>query len=178
MLDQKTALGQKVSLGAPGPPVPQPWSCSSGKRSPELLFRMTRISWCPEDLRNKHPSAAPLALVSDAPWRSLREGPPLRWHQRLSGHELGKLRELVMDREAWRAAIHGVTKSRTRLSDWTELKMPLRASRWIWNPTATQLEPTEPPANWPHFRVWLGTPRALSSQERQHLRPRGCRLRS
>ena len=34
---------------------------------------------------------------------------------------LSELRELVMDREAWRAAIHGVTKSRTRLSDWTEL---------------------------------------------------------
>ena len=33
---------------------------------------------------------------------------------------LSELRELVMDREAWRAVIHGVTKNRTRLSDWTE----------------------------------------------------------
>ena len=44
---------------------------------------------------------------------------------------LSELRELVMDREAWRAAIHGVTKSRTRLSDWSLIwKSALGLNSW------------------------------------------------
>ena len=39
------------------------------------------------------------------------------WHHQLDGCGLGRFQELVMDREAWCAAIHGITKSRTRLSD-------------------------------------------------------------
>ena len=43
---------------------------------------------------------------------------------------LSELREMVMDREAWRAAVHGVTKSWTWLSDWTELNWC--SPSWVW----------------------------------------------
>ena len=50
----------------------------------------------------------------------------MRWLDGITGSMevgLGGFRDLVMDREAWRAAVHGVTKSWTQLRDWTELKM-------------------------------------------------------
>ena len=51
----------------------------------------------------------------------------IEWHHRLNGHGFRWTPELVMDREAWHAMVHGVAKSWTQLSDWTELRITIES---------------------------------------------------
>ena len=65
--------------------------------------------------------------------RRRRGQPRMRWLDGITDSmdmSLSELRELVVDREAWRAAIYGVAKSRTRLSNWTEPKPHLQIEKW------------------------------------------------
>ena len=84
-----------------------------------LMLTEALILWPPDAksrLTGKNPDAG-------KDWRQEKkealEGEMVRWHLWLNRMTLSKLWEMLRDREAWHAAVYGVTKSRTWLSDWT-----------------------------------------------------------
>ena len=117
-------VGQEswVSLGLQGDPPHH----AKGNQSWILIGRTdaeaeTPILWPP------HAKSWLIGKDSDAgrDWgreeKGMTEDEMSGWHHWLDDMSLSELRELVMDREAWHATIHGISKSRTRLRDWTEL---------------------------------------------------------
>ena len=93
----------------------------------------TPIHW-PPDAKSQFSRKGPDAGKDYGQEKGSTENEVVRWHHRLNGHELNKLWEMVKDREAWHAAVHGVTKCRTQSSNWaTRMWTPIGQRHMLHN---------------------------------------------